>query len=190
MSSASTPSESSAGASSSSDDSDHVPETDTLVLSHAAKRKRKKEERKHIEFAESSPTKKRKLQKDDTIAKQNNGNPGSEHPKRQNSVWVGNLSYRTTPESLKVFFDGVGEITRVHMPSKLVAGGSGGQARRENRGFVVVYATSEKCNLPHCCRFAYVDFATADSKVVAITLSEQHLDGRKLLIKDGVYLYD
>lgn len=34
-------------------------------------------------------------------------------------------------------------------------------------------------------RFAYVDFATPDAKTVAITLSENHLDGRRLLIKDG-----
>ena len=36
--------------------------------------------------------------------------------------------------------------------------------------------------------FAYVDFATPDAKVVAITLSERNLDGRRLLIKDGTLL--
>ena len=35
-------------------------------------------------------------------------------------------------------------------------------------------------------KYAYVDFATADAKTVATTLSENHLDGRRLLIKDGV----
>jgi hypothetical protein len=34
-------------------------------------------------------------------------------------------------------------------------------------------------------RFAYVDFATPGGKQVAITMSEQNLDGRRLLIKDG-----
>lgn len=34
--------------------------------------------------------------------------------------------------------------------------------------------------------FAYVDFATPDAKTIAITLSENHLDGRRLLIKDGM----
>lgn len=34
-------------------------------------------------------------------------------------------------------------------------------------------------------RFAYVDFATPDAKTIAITMSENHLEGRKLLIKDG-----
>lgn len=91
--------------------------------------------------------------------------------KRQNSIWVGNLSFKTTPEALRAFFDGCGEITRVNMPMKPPSAatskwkGTGGG--RENKGF------------------AYVDFATPDGKVVAITLSEGHLDGRKLLIKDG-----
>jgi hypothetical protein len=34
-------------------------------------------------------------------------------------------------------------------------------------------------------RFAYVDFASPDQKVIAITLSERDFQGRKLLIKDG-----
>jgi RNA recognition motif-containing protein len=34
-------------------------------------------------------------------------------------------------------------------------------------------------------RFAYVDFETPEAKLIEITLSEGHLDGRKLLIKDG-----
>jgi len=35
--------------------------------------------------------------------------------------------------------------------------------------------------------FAYVDFETPEAKKVAITLSEQPLLGRKLLIKDGIF---
>jgi len=35
------------------------------------------------------------------------------------------------------------------------------------------------------CSFAYVDFVTKEAKEQAIALSEQNLDGRKLLIKDG-----
>lgn len=38
--------------------------------------------------------------------------------KRQNSVWVGNLSFKTTADSLKAFLSGAGEITRVMMPMK------------------------------------------------------------------------
>jgi RNA recognition motif-containing protein len=51
--------------------------------------------------------------------------------KRQNSVWVGNLVFKTTPDALRKFFDGVGEITRIHMPMK--AGSKPGVAS-ENRG--------------------------------------------------------
>jgi len=65
--------------------------------------------------------------------------------------------------TLKAFFDGVGEITRVNMPMKV----ADGRGPRENSGF------------------AYVDFATKDAQVLAITMSEQNLEGRRLLIKDG-----
>ncbi|KAI5985574.1 hypothetical protein EDC04DRAFT_3129610, partial [Pisolithus marmoratus] len=127
------------------------------VLSHADRRRQKKRELKATKAIEASP-KKRKLD-DSSVAKTNAAVSGESKPKRENSVWVGNLSYKTTRDGLKSFFDGVGEITRIHMPNKPVTG--------ENLGF------------------AYVDFATTDAKVTAITLSEGHLDGRSLLIKDG-----
>ncbi|KZS97833.1 hypothetical protein SISNIDRAFT_481720 [Sistotremastrum niveocremeum HHB9708] len=88
-------------------------------------------------------------------------------PHRENSVWVGNLAFKTTPDALRNFFDGVGMITRIHMPTKATPANKWKEARIENQGF------------------AYVDFETSDAKTVAITLSEGHLDGRKLLIKDG-----
>ncbi len=37
--------------------------------------------------------------------------------------------------------------------------------------------------------FAYVDFATPEAKTAAIGLSERHLIGRKLLIKDGAHVF-
>jgi len=37
--------------------------------------------------------------------------------------------------------------------------------------------------------FAYVDFGTAEAKEAAIAKSEEHLDGRRLLIKDGTYIF-
>ncbi|KAG7097439.1 hypothetical protein E1B28_004784 [Marasmius oreades] len=134
----------------------------TLPLSHAEKRRRKRKERlaqtKGKELKEPL-SKKRKLA-DGTASSTNTEGK----PQRQNSVWVGNLSFKTTPADLRTFFDGVGEITRIHMPMKP---GTRPGMKGENRGF------------------AYVDFATSDSKMVAITLSERHLTGRKLLIKDG-----
>ncbi|KAI0939294.1 hypothetical protein AcV5_000754 [Taiwanofungus camphoratus] len=137
--------------------------TDAPVLSHAAQRRQKKKELKAASNpspSEEPPKKKQKVKNTAELAP-------SKIPKRQNSMWVGNLAFKTTPEALRQFFDGVGEITRIHMPMKMVSGPPGAGARKENRGF------------------AYVDFATPDAKTVAITLSENPLDGRRLLIKDG-----
>ncbi|KAN0132643.1 hypothetical protein V8E53_009659 [Lactarius tabidus] len=128
------------------------PVEDTPVLSHAAKRKQKKA----LSGEPATVSKKEKEEEDDSAP-----------VKRQNSIWVGNLSYKTTPESLRRFFDGVGEITRVHLPTKPGKAAPGESARRENRGF------------------AYVDFATSEAKEAAIVMTESPLDGRRLLIKDG-----
>ncbi|KAH8105978.1 hypothetical protein BXZ70DRAFT_917633 [Cristinia sonorae] len=139
-------------------------EDDTPVLSHAERRRQKK---KQIKGSTTEPnTGPSDRPKKSTKVKNTAELVPSKVPKRQNSIWVGNLSFKTTPESLKKFFEGCGEITRVHMPMKLASGARGG-AVKENRGF------------------AYVDFATPDQKTVAIALSENHLDGRRLLIKDG-----
>lgn len=129
------------------------PVEDTPVLSHAEKRKQKK-------ALLNEPT--------TVSSKKQKGEEDVPTPvKRQNSIWVGNLSYRTTQESLRRFFDGVGEITRVHLPTKPGKAPPGESARRENRGF------------------AYVDFATLEAKEAAIKTTESPLDGRRLLIKDG-----
>jgi len=131
---------------------------DAPVLSHAARRKQKKKAPLNEAAPTSLPAKTQKKE-DDAF-----------HPvtsKRQNSIWVGNLSYKTTPESLRRFFDQVGEITRVHLPTKLGKASPGESATRENRGF------------------AYVDFATLDAKKAAVAMSEMPLEGRRLLIKDG-----
>jgi hypothetical protein len=37
--------------------------------------------------------------------------------------------------------------------------------------------------------FAYVDFATPEAKNAAILMSESHLEGRRLLIKDGACVH-
>ncbi|KAH9853639.1 hypothetical protein C2E23DRAFT_916484 [Lenzites betulinus] len=141
--------------------------SDVPVLSHAEKRKQKREEERAAKKgAPIQPDGDKAAGK--SKAKNAADLPPSKQSKRQNSVWIGNLSFKTTPASLRNFFDGVGEITRVHMPMKMVTGGpEDRRPRQENRGF------------------AYVDFATPDAKTVAITLSEKPLDGRRLLIKDG-----
>ena len=102
---------------------------DVPALSHAAKRKQRKASLKKAVSTTSSPTKKEK--------------GDASHPvKRENSIWVGNLSYKTTPESLRRFFDGVGEVTRVHLPTKLGKVSPGDTVRRENRGCESVAAIS------------------------------------------------
>lgn len=78
------------------------------------------------------------------------------------SVWIGNLSYDTTEDDLKNFMTSKStieekDITRVKLPKN----------GRKNRGF------------------AYMDFASEDGMNIAITLSEQDLNGRNLLIKQG-----
>ncbi|KAJ7639274.1 hypothetical protein FB45DRAFT_1001197 [Roridomyces roridus] len=131
-------------------ESDAEDEPDVPVLSHAEQRRQKKKEKQ-----EKQPAKKRKLPDGSAVAVP---------PKRQNSVWVGNLSFKTTTENLTDFFKDVGEVTRVNMPTK-AAGGPG--MKPVNRGF------------------AYVDFTTVEAKKNAIAMSEQNLFGRRLLIKDG-----
>ncbi|KAG6830503.1 hypothetical protein H0H92_000344 [Tricholoma furcatifolium] len=122
------------------------------VLSHAERRKQKKAEKRKAKEAEeetSAPTKKRKLENGKSA-------PGA-GGQRKNSVWVGNLAFKTTQEDLKEFFKEVGEVVRINMPTK-PAGNPG--MKPQNRGY------------------AYVDFASPDAKTVAIALSEQPLLGR------------
>lgn len=60
---------------------------------------------------------------------------------------------------LKEFFSACGTITRVNLPK--------GTKFQANKGF------------------AYIDFDTRDALTKAVELSESHLDGRRLLIKDA-----
>ena len=90
-------------------------------------------------------------------------------------VWVGNLRFNVTKADLRKWLvDNSGgsitdeSITRVHMPTTKPAAGAGTEKTPpQNRGF------------------AYVDFASFDANVAAIALSENELNGRKLLIKDS-----
>ncbi|KAF8841542.1 hypothetical protein BDN67DRAFT_1002205 [Paxillus ammoniavirescens] len=158
------------GSVSASDDEDAPPPTDKNVLSHAERRRQKKKQLKSDQSSKP-PSKKRKLDDGSAALPNSDSSPSpiptptptiskGAKPKRQNSIWVGNLSFWTTRDALKGFFDGVGEITRIHMPTKRGKKG-------ENMGF------------------AYVDLATPEAKASAIALSEGQLEGRNLLIKDG-----
>ncbi|KAG6850917.1 hypothetical protein H0H93_006743 [Arthromyces matolae] len=131
------------------------------VLSHADRRKQRKAEKRKAndeeeDISDKTTKKKRKVE---------NGKPVSVPAgQRKNSIWVGNMSFKTTQEDLKEFFKDVGEVVRIFMPTKP---GANPAMKPENRGF------------------AYVDFATEDAKTAAIARSEKPLIGRKLLIKDG-----
>ncbi|KAK2465961.1 hypothetical protein APHAL10511_001602 [Amanita phalloides] len=130
-------------------DDDDDNDEEKVVFSHAEKRRQKKKRIKDV------------LPKPQSKSATELTSSG-----RQNSVWVGNLSYKTTVDELKTFFARAGEMTRIHMPTHRAAGAGPGR-KAENRGF------------------AYVDFASPEAKACAIALSEQPLIGRKLLIKDG-----
>ncbi|GIZ42462.1 hypothetical protein CKM354_000573200 [Cercospora kikuchii] len=90
---------------------------------------------------------------------------GEEAGKRSDyGVWIGNLSFKTTKETLRRFFldrGGIDEtsITRLHLPVD--------HNTKQNKGF------------------AYVDFTTEAVLNIAITCTEKLLDGRKVLIKNA-----
>lgn len=78
------------------------------------------------------------------------------------SLWVGNLSFQTSPNRLQEWFEqhDLYGITRVYMPK-------GARKFEYNRGF------------------AYVDVPSEEEVKQGIALSEVNLDGRRLLIKSG-----
>ena len=105
-------------------------ELDEPVLSHAERRKRKKRKLNSGDAAPgeipgsstSSKPKKVKVKGGKKTGEVSEG--GDALPKRQNSVWVGNLAYKTTSVALKGFFEGL-EVTRIHMPLKAPPNGVG-----------------------------------------------------------------
>lgn len=133
------PSSSSASVSDSdsgSEDSQAERVPDEPVLSHAEKRRQKKRKlnsgdaapvygssESHATLAPTpSEPKNGKGKKGKKSGEVSEG--GEALPKRQNSVWVGNLAYKTTAVMLKDFFEGM-EVTRIHMPLKPPPSGTG-----------------------------------------------------------------
>ena len=89
-------------------------------------------------------------------------------------IWIGNLSWMTTKDELRNFFNGHmsesgASITRIHLPppSQTTLTNSRQKIKPHNRGF------------------AYVDFSTAEALNNALSLSETLFSGRKVLIKDA-----
>lgn len=129
--------EDSQGSHSDLDSEPEAAQEDVPVLSHAARRKEKKKSLL-IDDADVAHAGRSAAQAGGKNTVKNTAELApSKVPPRQNSVWVGNLAFKTTPQSLKAFFDGVGDVTRVHMPMKMSAGGPEGRGpKRENRGLV------------------------------------------------------
>jgi hypothetical protein len=98
--------------------------------SHSRKRKREESEWEQTVVAISHAERRRQKKKKEKPQPEGDDSSLTHRKNRQNSVWVGNLSFKTTPESLRTFFDGVGEITRIHMPAG---------ATNQNRGYVHFY---------------------------------------------------
>ena len=101
-------------------------EPEEPVLSHAERRRQKKRRLNSgdaVPADVSGPSTSSKPKKEKK--KPGEISEGSDAlPKRQNSVWVGNLAYKTTADMLKAFFEGL-EVTRIHMPLKAPPNGVG-----------------------------------------------------------------
>lgn len=111
---------------------------DSTVLSHAERRRQKKRQRQHLATASSEAPRKRCELADETATTKlsTESTPAADdstRQKRQHSVWIGNLSFRTTQDALRGFFNGVGMITRIHMPMR-----RGKETQGENMGCVTL----------------------------------------------------
>ncbi|KAG0046212.1 hypothetical protein BGZ83_008602 [Gryganskiella cystojenkinii] len=111
------------------------------------------------EDGEGGETSGDKKDKKDKKTKEKKEGPGR---KGEFGIWIGNLSFLTTEKSLRHFFRNVGgDVTRLNLPK------GSGTNKKGNKGF------------------AYVDFSSAEAQTNAIKLSEDELDGRKVLIKSS-----
>jgi hypothetical protein len=102
---------------------------DEPVLSHAEKRRQKKRKLNSGDAVSGdvSSESHAKLTSDPKEKGKKSGEVSEVSealPKRQNSIWVGNLAYKTTGVMLKGFFEGL-EVTRIHMPLKAPPNGTG-----------------------------------------------------------------
>jgi hypothetical protein len=98
-----------------------------------------------------------------------------EPPRAEFCVWIGNLAYSTDVDGLRTWLThGLAkvdddEITRVNLPVN---------ATGQSKGYFESMSVVDG-------RFAYVDLKTQEGRDTIITRSEQVLDGRRLLIKNG-----
>lgn len=139
-----------------------APEPASKKAAREAKRKAKK--------AKTAPTTTDDAPTDNAAQKADE----SKEAKRSDfSVWIGNLPWSATKETLRTFLTENAEIrdadiTRIHMPApKAPPRPNWTDAKPTNKGF------------------AYVDFATELAMYSAIALTETRMDRRPLLIKNS-----
>ncbi|KAI9743907.1 MAG: hypothetical protein M1818_002641 [Claussenomyces sp. TS43310] len=102
----------------------------------------------------------------------------SEAEKRsEHGIWIGNLPWSVMKDDLRKFLTDNSElvdedITRIHMPGP--EDGKPANKVEETRAW----------KKQHNKGFAYVDFSTAEAVEQAVELSEQLLQGRRVLIKN------
>lgn len=115
----------------------------------------------------------------DSTSEPNESTTKPEVEKRsEHGIWIGNLPWTVTKDDLRKFFVENSEITdegitRIHMPSP--DDGKPANKVEDSRGW----------KKQHNKGFAYVDFSTAEAATEAVELSEQLLQGRRVLIKNN-----
>lgn len=78
---------------------------------------------------------------------------------KKNSIFVGNLSYNSTEDSIRQFFSTVGKVSKVFIPTDRDSGKMKG--------------------------FCFIDFETTDDAKNALSLNEKDLDGRTIRVQEG-----
>ena len=134
-------------------------------------------------------------------------------PKRQHSVWIGNLAFKTTAESLKAWIEREiillskgkpqaedededeepeeGDDDEVDEETEIVTRVNmpmkQGRFGTQNQGSVswIRWVWGPEADCAERDRFAYVDFKSRRFQKLGVRLSEGMIDGRRLLIKYG-----
>lgn len=139
--------------------------------------KRKIEEEIEIDLGKSAPLskKQKRLEKKGKLPVVKDEEEEGKAKKSEHGVWIGNLSFDTCKEDIKRF-----------ILAKL-----GKSEEGESDAVVIVEEDLLRINLPKSKStkkakgFAYVDVPSAEKMERLVTLSEQVLNGRKLLIKNA-----
>lgn len=100
--------------------------------------------------------------------------------KSEYGIWIGNLSFDTTPEDLKEFFI---SMTKSLKPSSEVSDDEG--SKITERDITRVKMPKSKFKKNENKGFAYVNFRTKNQMLAAISVSDEYLNKRKVLIKDA-----